>query len=869
MVRDITFYTLSLPGIYYMEPQNWITYYKERALTLLRPIGNWTKNRWQKSKTWLKAQPRWKLAMLALVTPVVCGLVFVLLLALFVRQGVFGALPSYTELENIRNYQASEVYGEDNILLGRYYVENRINADLQDLPADLINGLVATEDARFFEHNGIDMRAYARVFVKSLLLNEESAGGGSTISQQLAKNLYPRVEYAILSMPINKLREMFIARRLEKLYSKEDILRLYLNTVPFGDNSFGIKVAAQRFFNKSPQDLRTEEAAVLIGMLKANTRYNPMRNPDAAKTRRNTVLAQMNRYGYIDSLQLDTLRAKPLEITYQAESHNLGLATYFREHLRQEIETILKDHPKPDGSAYNVYTDGLKVYTTIDAKLQEYAEAAVRDYLPDLQQQFSKDWGDRAPWGDEATLQKYVERTSRYRALKDQGLSKEQIDTIMATPVQMTVFDWKKEAVTKSLSPLDSLKFYLTLLNTGLLSAEPNTGLIRAWVGGSNHRFIQYDHIKSQRQIGSIMKPIVYATALQNGMLPCEYTPNELKRYDEYKGWEPHNSEGEYGGLYSMEGALSKSINTIAVEVALRAGIGSVRKMASDMGISGEIPPGPAIALGTVEASLLDMVTVYSTFANRGRRPTRLHYLDAIVTAKGDTVVAFDRPDAKDFPRVLGLNAADMAIRMMESVVDSGTARRARYEYNLWGDIAGKTGTTQDQSDGWFMGFTPKLVTGVWVGAENAEIHFRRTRVGQGSNSALPIWGRYMRSIWQDKSYRWVRAGFAPLSDSLAAYMKCPFYLPDVPAFAEDWLIEDPDGLNRFGKEVEGLTPEQVERYMQEVKRRDNEDLGEYGARIRREAEREARGEDRQEERRNFWDRLLFGKKKKDGDDGG
>ncbi|RME92450.1 MAG: penicillin-binding protein, partial [Bacteroidetes bacterium] len=574
---------------------------------------------WSTLRLWIKQQPKRRLWLWGLGVPVLTGTAAVGVLVLSVYLGFFGPLPTYAELRNVRNSQASEVYAEDGALLGKYYIENRTNVTVNEVSDFVLQALIATEDARFFEHSGVDLRALGRVFVKSLLFKDDAAGGGSTLSQQLAKNLFPRRQYAWLGMPINKLREMFTARRLEKVYTKEELLALYLNTVPFGEGAFGIKVAAFRYFGKDPAELTLEEAATLVGMLKATTYYNPRTHPEAAMQRRNTVLLQMSRYGNLDTALVDSLQSLPLALDFRAEGHNQGTATYFREHLRQELDDILAKHLKPDGTPYNLYRDGLKIYTTIDSRLQRYAENAVVQQMPRIQARFNYDWRNKSAWSA-STLARAVSASRRYQQAKKRGLKQSAIDAEFAQARRMTIFDWDGGAVDTLLSPLDSIKHYLTLLNTGLLSVDPGEGVVRAWVGGIDHRFIQYDHVKARRPVGSVFKPIVYAAALQSGMMPCEYTADSLRTYPQFKNWQPRNATGKYGGAYSMAGALSKSVNTVAVELALRAGIPQVCKLARQMGIAHPIPNEPAIALGAVDADLREMVTVYATFANRGYR---------------------------------------------------------------------------------------------------------------------------------------------------------------------------------------------------------------------------------------------------------
>ncbi|MDX1666791.1 MAG: transglycosylase domain-containing protein [Saprospiraceae bacterium] len=828
-------------------------------------LASWTEDLPAKVRHWFSQPTDWKRVFRIGGITTLAGGFLLFIFVLLVYRGAFGPLPTYSELREIRNHTASEVYSADGVLLGKYYVENRVNTDFEEISPDLINALVATEDARFFQHGGIDFKSWGRVFLKTILLSNESSGGGSTISQQLAKNLYPRRDHGLLTLPVNKIREVFVARRLEKLYPKEELLRLYLNTVPFGENVYGIKVAAQRFFNSSPANLKTEEAAVLVGMLKANTLYNPVRNPEGALARRNTVLRQMAKYGYLPPEVSDSLKELPLQLEYVAESHNRGLATYFRAHLQAELEGLLDEFEKPNGGSYNLYTDGLKIYTTIDAAAQQWAESAVNKHMPELQRAFDREWKNGTPWGHVSQLEREVANSKRYRDLKEREYPQKVIEKIFSTPVSMTVFSWEKGEEKVEMSPLDSIKYYMTLLNTGMVAADPHTGHIKAWVGGIDHKYFQYDHAMARRQVGSTFKPIVYAQALRAGMLPCEYTPNRLHTYPEFDDWEPKNSDGTYGGVYSMEGALSHSVNTVTVEIMMRAGIDSVQQLARRLGITGEIPAVPAISLGAVDASPLDMIRVYSSFANGGKRP-RLHYLDRIENSRGEVIASFSAPDPDDFEQVLRPETAAVVTRMLESVVDSGTARRLRYEYGLRGAIAGKTGTSQNQSDGWFVGFTPDLVAAVWVGAEMPSVHFRTLSTGQGSNSALPIWGEFVKQAYRSDTYRRSRtARFAAPPDSLVALLQCPPYLEEMPVIVDFWADydENPAFFNRVLRELEIQLGE--DQALSLKRRRFSESPEEYIERMLKYNERLERRKDRRQERKNFWSKLLFGKD----DDGG
>lgn len=748
------------------------------------------RRRWQ---SFNKKYPR--LSWAALITAVggfVCmlsGLLFVFA----VYKGAFGALPTYAELRNIQNNTASELYSEDGVLLGKYYIENRVNADYDELSPFLLNALVATEDARFFEHRGVDFRAMLRVLFKTVLLQDDSAGGGSTLSQQLAKNLYGRRGSGIIDLAATKFKEMFIARRLENIYQKEELLKLYLNTVPFGDDIYGVKVASQRFFNVSPSDLTVEDAATLVGMLKANSRYNPVRNPERAAGRRNTVMAQMVKYEYLPAEKLDSLQGLPIVVKYYREGHAEGTATYFREHLRGELKHILENLENSDGRPYNIYTDGLKIFTTINADFQNMAEAAVREHLTNLQADFDK---DKSLAGAENLILKIKKESARYQKLQASGKSAAEIEENFNTPVKMTVFSWAEggEEV-KEMSPLDSIKYYLSVLNAGFLVMQPQSGKIQAWVGGIDQKYFQYDHIKAKRQAGSTFKPFVYGEALRQGYSPCEYLYNRLVTYTDYQDWTPQNSDGKYGGLYSMKGGLSKSVNSVTVDMIMRVGTDSVRTFARELGLESEIPQVPSIALGTADVSLAEMVRAYATFANNGVRPEP-YYLTKIENSRGEVIYEAEIPNPQEFPRVLSQADNAMLTNMLQAVTDSGTAQRIRYGYKLYHQIAGKTGTTQDQSDGWYIGYTPVFAAGAWVGAEYPTVHWKSLSKGQGANTALPIWGLFAQKLYADPKYKKLkRAEFYPLTEYQKLDADCPPYLESedmLPMYEEE---EDDDGF--------------------------------------------------------------------------
>ena len=512
----------------------------------------------------------WKtlLAGVALLVTTFCLGVVAFIFA--VKWGLFGALPTKQAIADFQNNTASEVYSEDSVLLGKFFIQERTNVSFEDISPNVINALIATEDVRFYQHDGVDRRSLLRVFVKTLLLQDESSGGGSTITQQLAKNIFSRKDYGILTIPVVKTKEAIIARRIEEVYSKEEILALYLNTVPFGENAFGIETASERFFSTSPAKLTLPQAAVLVGMLKATTTYNPRTNPERSTARRNVVLSQMVRYHFLKPQEGDSLKKLPIELHYQYLSHNEGLATYFREHLRQQLLKWCESRNKPDGSPYNLYTDGLKIYTTINSKMQHYAEQATREHMASLQEEFYEHWKDRRPWyRDEGALLKAIYKTKRYKELKESGLTEEEIQEEFKKPVKMKIFSWKGEEEV-SMSPLDSIKHYLYFLNTGFMAMNPHNGHIKAWVGGINHKYFQFDHVNAKRQVGSTFKPFVYAAALESGVKPCDYISNERKVYEEFDNWSPQNADNKYEGFYSMEGGLTESVNTISVNLIMQ-----------------------------------------------------------------------------------------------------------------------------------------------------------------------------------------------------------------------------------------------------------------------------------------------------------
>jgi penicillin-binding protein 1A len=695
------------------------------------------------------------------------------MLFLMVYAGILGKVPSAGELHTIQNYVSSEVYSNDRVLLGKYYYQDRTNVEYHDLPDHLIEALVATEDARFYDHNGIDARSVFRVALKSILLQNRQSGGGSNIHQQLAKNLFPRKRYSIITMPVNKFREMIIGVRLHKAYSKKEILELYLNTVSFGENTYGIETASHRFFNKHPRDLTIEESALLVAMLKGTYLYNPRHFPERAKERRNLVLSLMHTANYLDQETVDSLSALPVVLDYVNRTHNEGLAPYFREHLRQVLLEWTEEHPGEDGTPYNIYTDGLKIYTTINTDLQRYAEKAVKEHMAYLQRVFDRQWRTNHPLGENhIIIQRNLKSTPQYNRLKRSGIPEEAIMDSLRVAKKMEVFTWQDPKEVE-MSVVDSIVHYANFLHAGLLSVEAETGYVRAWVGGINSEYFKYDHVTSRRQAGSVFKPVIYAAALRNGHDPCSYLPNDSVVYEEYDNWTPRNSGRGYGGYYSMKGALTHSVNTISVHLLEETGIDEVIEFSQELGIESALPEVLSLALGTGSVSLEEMVRAYTVFPNEGD-VVRPIFLKRIEDKNGK--VLYENEPVVSEP-VLEPRTAQLMTEMMKSVVDSGTASSLRTVYAFENEIAGKTGTTQQNTDGWFIGYTPVLITGVWVGGDHPEVRFRYGGYGQGASAALPIWARYMQYIYRDPLYSHSRELSFEVPESVKRELDCEDYL--------------------------------------------------------------------------------------------
>jgi penicillin-binding protein 1A len=684
----------------------------------------------------------------------VVGVIFLFLLFFSVYIGLLGKVPSTDELIRIKTPNATEVLSADGRLLGRYYVENRSSARFSEISPNVINALVATEDARFYEHRGIDEIALMRVFFKSILLQNRRAGGGSTLSQQIAKNLYPRQRLGWFTLPVSKIREGIIAYRLERIYTKEEILTLYLNTVPFGENIFGIEVASERFFSKSPAELSVPEAAVLVGILKANNLFNPRLHPDKSLQRRNVVIDQMVRQNYISAAEAEKYKAVPLGLNYRLITYNQGPAPYLLEHLRPALTDWCRNNTKPNGEQYNLYTDGLKIHTTIDYNLQLYARQSVNEHMKQLQKVFDEHWKGRTPWGNnQGVVDRAMRRTDRYRRAKAAGMSDEEIRAEFSQPVEATLFTWEGLRAEQT-TPLDSLMHYMKMLNTGFLAMEANSGQVKAWVGGIDFRFFKYDYVKAPRQVGSTFKPVVYLAALEQGLSPLDYYANEQVVYHDYQDWSPSNSNNQYGGYYSMKAALSQSVNTVSAALIMQTGIHNTIRTARQLGMKADLPEVPSLALGAASVSLQEMVTTYAAILNGGV-PVEPQILVRIENSDGEVLEEFMEP----VPVYSSIDPENcrLVVEMLRGVIDEGTGRSIRNVHKVPGDFAGKTGTTQDHADGWFIAFTPTMVAGCWVGADDPAVHFRTLTYGQGGYMALPVVGKFFGKLYADPKFSYMR----------------------------------------------------------------------------------------------------------------
>ncbi len=731
----------------------------------------------------------------------ILGVVGILLLFILASVGAFGSMPDFAELENPENNLATEIISSDGRTIGTFFNENRTPVTYDELPDHLVKALIATEDERFYEHSGIDGRGTIRA-----LAFLGTKGGASTITQQLSKLLFTGGSQSIVKRVFQKVKEWVIAIKLEKQYTKEEIVTMYFNKYDFLYQAVGIGSASRIYFGKEPKELKIEESAVLVAMLKNPILYNP--NKERFKknslNRRNQVFKQMEKNEFISTKVKDSLQKLPLEINFSPEGHSDGLATYFREYLRDFMGDWIKNNPKINGvtgeeELYNIYRDGLKINVTIDSRMQRYAEESVKEHLTKLQKEFKRQNKDNktAPFRDiekedvERIVKQGMRRSERYRVMKAAGKKDKEIYASFKEKAKMKVFSWEG-TIDTVMTPRDSILYYKSFFQTGMMSMDPQTGHVKAWVGGNNYKHFQYDHVKQgKRQVGSTFKPFVYATAIdQLKLSPCDTLPNvqytiEAGKFGSTEDWTPRNSGDKYGGMMSLKNALAQSINTITARLMGRIGPVPVASLAKKMGVESKIPEVPSIALGTVDLSVYEMVGAYSTFANEG-----IYNKPVMVTSiedKNGTILYHNTPNPKD---VISKEAAYVTVNLMEGVTRSGSGARLRtgksnrkdfkriitgHPYQFTNPIAGKTGTTQNQSDGWFMGMVPNLCTGVWVGAEDRATHFGSVTYGQGAAMALPIWALYMRKCYNDKTLKVSKGEFARPQD-LSIEIDCEIY---------------------------------------------------------------------------------------------
>ncbi|MEZ4778169.1 MAG: transglycosylase domain-containing protein [Flavobacteriaceae bacterium] len=701
-------------------------------------------------------------------------ILLILFFFLLASWGVFGSLPDETSLENPEKDLATQIISSDGQVIGKFFKENRTPVQYEELPEHLVNALIATEDARFYKHSGIDGFGTLRAIT---FLG--TRGGASTISQQLAKQFFTdQVASNKVERGIQKIKEWIIATRLERRYTKEEIITMYFNTYDFLNLAIGIESASNIYFDKAPEELNIQESAMLVGMFKNSSLYNPKRNPEGVMNRRNVVLSQMEKYDFISEAQKDSLQKLPLNVKFTPQDHDKGIGTYVREYIRGFMKQWAKDNPKPDGSLYDINSDGLKIYTTLDSKMQQYAEEAVDEHISHIQKEFSRqnEKNKTAPFRDitkeeeNQILESAMRRSDRWRELKKQGKSEKEILESFQKKTQMTIFSWGGDIDTL-MTPLDSIRYYKSYLRASMMSMTPQTGEIKAWVGGINYKHFKYDMVKTgKRQIGSTFKPFVYATAIdQMHMSPCDTLPNTpftipAGKYGLIKDWTPKNSGGGYGGMLTLKNALANSINTITARLIDRVGPRPVIDLVEKMDVDTKnIPEAPSIALGTPDITVYEMVGAYSTFANEGVfvKPVLVQRIED----KNGTILYQSVPETRD---VISKETAYVTISLMEGVTQSGSGQRLRhsgnanntvyknavtgYPYQFTNPIAGKTGTTQNNSDGWFMGMVPNLATGVWVGGEDRSVRFSNTAYGQGATMALPIWAMFMKKCYEDET---------------------------------------------------------------------------------------------------------------------
>ena len=699
----------------------------------------------------------------------------ILILGLFIAgvyYGVFGHLFTESELKDFKNETASLVLSENGILIGKFFAENRTNIEYKFIPKHLINALISTEDTRYFEHKGVDSRSMLRVLFKTIILNKQNSGGGSTITQQLAKNMYGRNNYGPLSMPVNKTKEVILANRLEKIYSKEDILTLYLNTIPFGENVLGIETASRRYFNKSVSKLKIEEAAVLVGMLKANTYYNPRLYPDHAIKRRNVVLRQMEKYDYLSKNISDSIQKLPLKLDY-ANLESEGQANYFLIQVKKEVREILKEINKKHDTTYDINKSGLIIETTLNYKLQNYALQAFQSHLSKMQKRLTKQYKSGL---SKKNLQKLVNKELEKLNLMD----------VAGVKKNREMFSWQG-FYTDSISVRDSIKQTLTLLHAGFLAIDPNTGAIKSWIGGIDYRTQPYDQIFAQRQTASAFKPILYATAIQNGAMPCQYLDNDQLILTDFDNWQPQNYDHSFGGNYSIAASLAKSMNIPTVNLFMQVPFLDLKNTWETLGFSQELINNPSTALGATSASLYEMAFAYASFANGGFK-VEPQLIVSVKTSKGKTL--YQNKFLRSEQEVFDKQSTDLLNTILQKAIIEGTGKSMKNVYGVNLPLAGKTGTSQDYGDAWFITYNPQLVMATRVGASLPSIHFNNGANGSGSTLALPLVAKTLQKVQNSKS---LQKKFS------ISFDKLPFEYED--ALLCDDYIEDSD----FEKLLEGI----------------------------------------------------------------
>lgn len=717
---------------------------------------------------------------------------------LFVYFGFWGSLPSAAKLSTLQQSQASLVYAAQGELIGSYYAVNRNPIQYQDLPPHLVEALVATEDERFFEHGGVDYRSLARVLFKTILAGNSSSGGGSTITQQLVKNLYGRPDYGWLSMPVNKVREIILALRLEGVYTKEQILELYFNTVSFSENTIGISAGSQRFFSCRPIDLEIQESAILVGLLKANTYYNPRLNPDHALGRRNIVFSQMLRNEFLSKEEVDSLKNIELKIRYRNLASD-GPAPYFVAQVKKQVKEILKSKSKVDGEAWDYKTDGLKIYTSLNLKRQLALKASYQKHLAQWQKYFDQHWQGREPWADQPDFfNKKLKATPAFKQLKAKGLSEAEILEALKKPRRVELYHPAGLRV-EEISSLDSLAHYLKLLRGGSVLLDPRSGGVEAWLGGPDYNYLPFDAAAAPHSMASTVKPFILTAALETGFEPCDYQSAERVVYEEYDDWEPRNYDNKYEGAYSMAGVLKKSINTATVAWFFEVGADRVRRLASKLGMDQAWVDGPTVALGSSSVSPLNLAAAYACFANGGLLVDP-YFVERIESSDGKLI--YERPKVVT-EEIIGASTARYINSMLQGVSREGTARRLKTQYGANFPWAAKTGTSQNYSDAWLVAYSGDLVSVTWMGGVSPLIHFRTGALGSGSAMALPVFGAYLQAYGNQESY----AEWPELTEEELAGLDCPD-LKDPNLIEQLQLILRSDSDEDKGEEKEKDQPD-------------------------------------------------------------